>query len=89
MPTKTLTVAIRIPAMTNDADQRDQMEAIQRSFYHFLVRRRGPSTAIIWKRKMDKFMKTNSYDSIRTKLEEDINLEIQLTTNDLQQIVTP
>lgn len=82
---------IRIPKLDSDADQRHQMESLVEGFTKFLARRRGPITAMTWKRRTDRFMKTNgtTYEQIRQTLETDFNTELQLTINELHQLISP
>lgn len=87
-PTKTLH-HLSIDLVTDVGDQNHHIERLIHGFMRVLVRHRGPLAAAKWKRELDGFMKTHSYEQIITRLEDDFNTYLQLAHNELQTIITP
>jgi len=89
--TQDLSVTLSIDATENEAAQQRQIATVVFGFERFLRRRRGPLTALRWRRDINRFLTTSgtTYEQIRTRLESDLNLELTLTQNELRGIISP
>ena len=83
-------VTLSIDAVDLDGAQQEQIHKIVFRFERYLAKRRGPLTAIRWRRDINRFLTTTgtTYEQIRARLETDLNLELTLTQNDLLGIIT-
>lgn len=83
-------VTLSIDAVDSDGARQVQTEKIVFRFERYLRKRRGPLTAIRWRRDINKFLTTpgTTYEMIRARLESDLNLELTLTQNELSMMVT-
>lgn len=81
---------LSIDSLDDEGARTLQIERLVFGFERYLKRRRGLVTAITWRRKINKFLTTNgvTYDMIRARLETDLNLELTLTQNELQEIIS-
>ena len=83
-------VTLSIDAVDSDGARQVQTERIVFHFERYLRRRRGPLTALRWRRDINKFLTTQgtTYEMIRARLESDLNLELTLTHNELAMMIT-
>lgn len=82
-------VTISVPAEDSEAAQQDQTVRLVFGLERLLRQRRGLLVATRWRRNINKFLTTpgTTYEQIRTRLENDFNLELTLTHNELMQII--
>ena len=82
-------LTLSIDAVDSDGARQVQIEKIVFRFERYLRKRRGPLTALRWRRDINQFLTTpgTTYETIRTRLENDLNLELTLTKNDLLMII--
>lgn len=84
------TVTLSVQSVDSEGAQTDQIERIVFRFERYLRQRRGPLTALRWRRATNKFLTTQgvTYEQIRARLESDLNLELTLTHNELDLIIS-
>lgn len=82
-------VTLSIDAEDHDGARTAQIERIVFGFERYLRKRRGPLTALRWRRSINKFLTTSgtTYEQISARLEADLNLELTLTQNELALII--
>lgn len=86
-----MTVTLSVPSVDREDLRTNQVVDIVFRFEKVLKARRGLRTALSWRRDLNKFLTTpgTTYEQIRARLEQDLNLELTLTHNELAQIVSP